>query len=161
MKEGEEKHVETINRLIAERRVRPTALLPIWEAAGFALGVGTALLGKEAAMACTVAVETAISGHYNDQIRTLLDKNHHLHSPVTVATTTTTTNDNTVTSTKTNEHEEDDKELAEIFRLHRDEELEHHDTALKHDAKSAPLYNILSTVIQVGCSAAIFVAKKI
>jgi len=29
------------------------------------LGAGTALLGKEAAMACTVAVETVISEHYN------------------------------------------------------------------------------------------------
>jgi len=33
--------------------------------AGFALGAGTALLGKEAAMACTVAVEDVISTHYN------------------------------------------------------------------------------------------------
>ncbi len=158
MKEGEEKHVETINRLIAERRVRPTALLPVWEMAGFALGVGTALLGKEAAMACTVAVETAISGHYNDQIRTLLDKNHHLHT--SSATPTDPTTDPTI-GNKTNEHEQDDKELAEIFRLHRDEELEHHDTALKHDAQAAPFYSLLSTVIQVGCSAAIYVAKKI
>lgn len=29
------------------------------------LGAGTALLGKEAAMACTVAVEAVISEHYN------------------------------------------------------------------------------------------------
>ena len=38
-------------------RSRPTALLPFWHVAGYALGAGTALLGKEAAMACTVAVE--------------------------------------------------------------------------------------------------------
>jgi len=158
MKEGEEKHVETINRLIAERRVRPTALLPIWEIAGFALGVGTALLGKEAAMACTVAVETAIGAHYNDQIRTLLDKNHEILNTSTTEVSSSTTEP---TTSKTPEQENDDKELAEIFRLHRDEELEHHDTALKHDAKSAPFYNLLSTAIQIGCSAAIFVAKKI
>ena len=29
------------------------------------LGAGTALLGKEAAMACTVAVESVIGEHYN------------------------------------------------------------------------------------------------
>lgn len=29
------------------------------------LGAGTALIGKEAAMACTVAVEAVISEHYN------------------------------------------------------------------------------------------------
>ena len=30
------------------------------------LGAGTALLGKEAAMACTVAVESVIGEHYNE-----------------------------------------------------------------------------------------------
>jgi len=39
-------------------RVRPTALLPLWDVAGYALGVGSALMGKEAAYAVTVAVET-------------------------------------------------------------------------------------------------------
>ena len=40
-------------------RTRPTLLLPFWEVAGYALGAGTALMGKEAAMACTVAVEVS------------------------------------------------------------------------------------------------------
>ena len=34
----------------------------------FLSGAGTALLGKEAAMACTVAVEDVISEHYNKYI---------------------------------------------------------------------------------------------
>ena len=38
---------------------------------GYALGAGSALLGREAAMACTVAVEAVITEHYNDQIRAL------------------------------------------------------------------------------------------
>ena len=42
-------------------RSRPTALLPFWHVAGYALGAGTALLGKEAAMACTVAVEVGLT----------------------------------------------------------------------------------------------------
>lgn len=37
-------------------------------------GAGTALLGKEGAMACTVAVEESIAHHYNNQIRTLMEK---------------------------------------------------------------------------------------
>jgi len=50
-------------------RVRPTALLPIWHLAGFALGAGSALIGgKEGAMAATVAVESVITEHYNDQV---------------------------------------------------------------------------------------------
>lgn len=66
-------HLDTFNKLIAKHRVRPTAMRPLWNIAGYALGVGTALLGEKAAMACTEAVETEIGGHYNDQIRMLLD----------------------------------------------------------------------------------------
>mgnify|MGYP002785933263 FL=1 len=67
MQAQEEAHLVTFSRLIAERRVRPTALLPLWHLAGFALGAGTALLGARAAMACTVAVEEAIDEHYGAQ----------------------------------------------------------------------------------------------
>jgi len=57
MAEQEKKHLNAFNRLISERRVRPTAMMPVWRVAGYALGFGSALVGKEAAMACTVAVE--------------------------------------------------------------------------------------------------------
>ncbi|CAN8067446.1 unnamed protein product [Agarophyton chilense] len=72
MADQEQKHLDAFDKLIKNRRVRPTAMLPIWNVAGYALGLGTALLGKEAAMACTVAVEEVIAEHYNDQVRTLL-----------------------------------------------------------------------------------------
>ncbi len=67
MQEQEQVHLDTFSRLIGERRVRPTALLPVWHVAGFALGAATALLGHRAAMACTVAVEEAIDEHYQAQ----------------------------------------------------------------------------------------------
>jgi ubiquinone biosynthesis monooxygenase Coq7 len=67
MAEQEERHLAAFERLMAERRVRPTALHPLWHIAGFALGAGTALLGREAAMACTVAVEEVIDEHYARQ----------------------------------------------------------------------------------------------
>lgn len=67
MQEQEQEHLDTFSRLIAERRVRPTALLPFWHVAGFALGAATAALGARAAMACTVAVEEAIDEHYQAQ----------------------------------------------------------------------------------------------
>ena len=67
MQDQEQVHLDTFSRLIAERRVRPTVLLPIWHVAGFALGAATALLGHRAAMACTVAVEEAIEEHYQAQ----------------------------------------------------------------------------------------------
>ncbi|MFH5924812.1 demethoxyubiquinone hydroxylase family protein [Roseomonas xinghualingensis] len=71
MKEQEQVHLDTFSRLIAERRVRPTALLPVWHVAGFALGAATALIGHRGAMACTVAVEEAIDEHYAAQYATL------------------------------------------------------------------------------------------
>jgi 3-demethoxyubiquinol 3-hydroxylase len=67
MQEQEQEHLDTFSRLIAERRVRPTALLPLWHVAGFALGAATAAMGARAAMACTVAVEEAIDEHYQAQ----------------------------------------------------------------------------------------------
>jgi ubiquinone biosynthesis monooxygenase Coq7 len=71
MQEQEQEHLDTFSRLIAERRVRPTALLPFWHVAGFALGAATAAMGYRAAMACTVAVEEAIDEHYQEQHRRL------------------------------------------------------------------------------------------
>lgn len=61
-------HRERFDALMAERGVRPTLLQPFWSAAGYALGAGTALLGPEAAMACTAAIETEIDKHYSDQL---------------------------------------------------------------------------------------------
>ena len=71
MQAQEQAHLEKFSILVAERRVRPTALLPLWHLAGFALGGLTAALGEKAAMACTVAVEDAIEAHYTAQIAAL------------------------------------------------------------------------------------------
>ncbi|MGH7042538.1 MAG: demethoxyubiquinone hydroxylase family protein [Acetobacteraceae bacterium] len=67
MQAQEDVHLARFAALIAERKVRPTALLPLWHLAGFALGAATAALGERAAMACTVAVEDAICTHYAAQ----------------------------------------------------------------------------------------------
>ena len=67
----EQQHLETFDRLINERRVRPTALEPVWRIAGYALGAATALMGEKAAMACTAAVEEVIDEHYARQLERL------------------------------------------------------------------------------------------
>lgn len=67
----EEEHLDRFNALVRERRVRPSALLPLWHVGGFALGAATALLGEKAAMACTVAVESVIDAHYAAQEQAL------------------------------------------------------------------------------------------
>jgi ubiquinone biosynthesis monooxygenase Coq7 len=67
----EQRHLNRFNELMAERRVRPTALQPLWNVAGFALGAATALLSEKAALACTDAVETEIDKHYAAQLKQL------------------------------------------------------------------------------------------
>lgn len=71
MYEQEAGHFSTFNRLLARHRIRPTAMYPVWVAASSLLGWGTGLMGREAAMACTEAVETEIGGHYDRQVRQL------------------------------------------------------------------------------------------
>ncbi|XP_053132074.1 5-demethoxyubiquinone hydroxylase, mitochondrial [Hemicordylus capensis] len=132
MWDQEKDHLNKFNELLVSYRVRPTILLPFWNVTGFLLGAGTALLGKEGAMACTVAVEESIAAHYNNQIRTLMEEDPEKY-----------------------------KGLLETIKKFRDEELEHHDTGLDHDAELAPAYSILKNVIQIGCKAAIFLSERI
>ena len=132
MWDQEKIHLELFEKLAKEHRVRPTALMPLWNVAGFALGAGTSLLGSEAAMACTVAVEEVIGEHYNSQLRQLMESNP-----------------------------DDFGELKEIIKQCRDDELEHLDTGLKHDAEKAPLYEGLSQVIKLGCRSAIWLSERV
>ena len=64
----EQRHLARFDELIAKRGVRPTALQPLWNVAGFALGAATALMSEKAALACTDAVETEIDRHYSSQL---------------------------------------------------------------------------------------------
>ena len=82
MAEGEERHLDWFNREMAERGVRPTALTPIWDRAGYALGAVTALISPEAAMACTEAVETEIDAHYTEQREQLSDSDPRLSDAI-------------------------------------------------------------------------------
>ncbi|KAM4603636.1 NADPH-dependent 3-demethoxyubiquinone 3-hydroxylase, mitochondrial [Polymixia lowei] len=132
MWDQEKKHLQKFNEILADNRVRPTLLLPLWNITGFLLGASTALLGKEGAMACTVAVEESISEHYNSQIRALME-----HDPDRYT------------------------ELLNIIKEFRDEEMEHHDAGLEHDAESAPGYWLLKNAIQLGCKAAICVSERV
>ena len=68
MLDQEKKHLDTFNKLIIDRNVRPSMLSPLWNLGGFLLGASTALLGPRSAMACTVAVESVIKDHYTKQL---------------------------------------------------------------------------------------------
>ena len=82
MASQEERHLKRFDALMAERRVRPTVLQPLWNVAGFALGAATALISERAAMACTDAVETEIDRHYGRQLAELGDSDPELSADI-------------------------------------------------------------------------------
>lgn len=82
MADQEHGHLRKFDALLAERGVRPTALQPLWSVAGYALGAATALIGPEAAMACTAAVEEEIDRHYTAQLEELGDSDPALSQMV-------------------------------------------------------------------------------
>ena len=131
MLDQEVKHYETFSNILTNRRVRPTALMPIWHLAGFALGAGTALMGEKAAMACTVAVEEVIEEHYASQIK------------------------------KLESMDVDEKELKETCAKFRQEELEHRDSGIEHGARETLGYNGLSALVKTGSRIAIWLSERI
>ncbi|GAM24336.1 hypothetical protein SAMD00019534_075110 [Acytostelium subglobosum LB1] len=131
MADQEKEHQAKFDQFICEKRVRPTILAPIWNIAGFGLGYVSAMMGKEAAMAVTVAVETVISDHYNDQLRQL------------------------------NDEKIPDKELKEVIKKFRDDEMEHMHIGIEHDAELAPLYKPLSELVKLGTKTAIWLSTRI
>jgi ubiquinone biosynthesis monooxygenase Coq7 len=128
----EEEHKAAFDKLLVERGIRPTVLSPVWNLAGFALGAATAMLGERAAMACTVAVEEVIGEHYAAQVQRLQEL----------------------------DEDESDKQLVETLSKFRDDELEHRDTGLAHDAEGAPAYPLLSALIKRGTRSAIWLAER-
>ena len=133
MAAAEHKHLDTFKTMIGNRHVRPTALLPFWHLAGFALGAGTALLGEKAAMACTAAIEDVIDQHYGAQEAELASGTPGM----------------------------DDPELGSIVTTFRAEEVIHRDTAIAHGAEQAPGYRLLSGAIKAGCRFAIAISEKV
>ncbi|KAK4126701.1 COQ7-domain-containing protein [Parathielavia appendiculata] len=142
MYDQEAGHLRTFNALLAKHRVRPTALYPLWSVLATGLGWTTAVMGREAAMACTEAVETEIGGHYNGQIRTLLEM---------------------VSEWEAEGYEvgEEFRELIATLRRIRDEELEHLDHAVEHDAQKAEPHWLLTGIIRAGCRGAIWVSERV
>jgi ubiquinone biosynthesis monooxygenase Coq7 len=134
MLKNEEYHLATFEKLMVERGTRPTALLPLWDKlAYYVLGMGTALLGKEAAMACTDAVEEVIGKHYQKQVDELKP------------------------------YGDGEKSLRKTIAEFRDDELAHQQTAQEHGAQEtpSPLREFLYTSIKACCKIAISVSKKV
>nr|ODO01098.1 ubiquinone biosynthesis monooxygenase Coq7 [Cryptococcus depauperatus CBS 7855] len=133
MWDNERFHLQTLSILLAQHRSRPTFFYPLWQTMAFAIGAGTGLMSKEAAMACTEAVETVIGEHYDNQLRDL--------EPLKEACSL--------------------ESMTQIIRQFRDDELEHLNTAVDEGAQKAPGHSLLSAVISGGCNLAIGICKKL
>ena len=131
MKEHEKEHLKYFEEQLADRKIRPTLMLPLWDLLGTALGFGTAIIGKKAAMLCTASVEEVIDKHYLDQIN-YLSKN-----------------------------EKKEKDLLSKVKKFRQDELEHRDIAYEEGADKNGPYGILDAIIKIGSKAAIEISKKI
>jgi len=150
MWDQEKKHLEVMDKLQIQHNIRPTLLSEVAKIAGFGLGAATALMGKEAAMACTEAVETVIGEHYDEyvycagmsssadenvsQIRDIESfKSNHPSLPL----------------------------LKEVIKEFRDDELEHLDIAVENESQRAPAHALLSAVVGTGCKLAIELCRRI
>lgn len=142
MYDQEAGHFSTFNNLVAKHRVRPTAMYPVWEVVATFLGWSTAILGREAAMACTEAVETEIGTHYNEQVREVLSWMAEAER-------------------RGEDVDEELKDFLALLRKTRDEELEHLDHAIENDAKEARPYDPLVNIIRLGCRAAIKISERV
>lgn len=133
MEDQEKEHKALFDDLLNRHHVRPTLLSPLWHVAGFALGAGSALLGKKAAMACTVAVEEAIDEHYQSQLKDL----------------------EAMPST------EDSQNIQNIISKCHREELEHRDTGLEHQAEEMKGYPVFKTAVKTATRLAIWLSTRI
>ena len=71
LKNTYERGTKYFEKEIQKRKIKPTYLLPLWDLMGVALGFGTAIIGKKAAMLCTASVEEVIEDHYQNQFTKL------------------------------------------------------------------------------------------
>lgn len=137
MKAQEETHRALFSDLIAKHQVRPTALSPLWHVAGYAMGAISGLLGKKAAMACTVAVEEVIDSHYQSQRDQLaaLKKQGKISGPAI------------------------DEIEAAIIKCHA-EELEHRDIGIEEKAREMKGYTPFTKAIKHISKTAIWLSTR-
>jgi ubiquinone biosynthesis monooxygenase Coq7 len=130
MRDQELEHLAYFTKKIEEDDVRPTVFLPLWHVGGFVLGAGSALLGRKAAMACTVAVEDEIESHYKNQ----LDKLDTL--------------DNS------------DLDLKNNIAKFRDEEIEHKNHGLENNAEDMRFYKPFYKFVRGTTKTAIWLSER-
>lgn len=145
----EKRHLLVMDKLQVQHQVRPTILSDVAKATGYGLGVVTALCGKEAAMACTEAVETVIGEHYDEYVSCVP------HFPAYMPSTSQLQEFESLPSSHPSV-----PLLRDVIKELRDDELEHLNTAVEHHSQRAPAHAFLSTIVGGGCKVAIELCKR-
>ena len=131
MLDHELEHLEYFDKEIQNRQSRPTIFYPIWHVVGYGLGAAPAIMGKNTAMACTLAVEDVIEDHYQEQID-LLSKSRN----------------------------KEDIKLKEKIEKFQADEVHHKNIAIEHEASLAPFYKATDQIIRTGSKIAIWLSKR-
>jgi ubiquinone biosynthesis monooxygenase Coq7 len=76
--EHEIQHCALFREAMPSREARPCRIMTLWGNGGWALGLTTALLGRQAIWICTAAVENTVHRHLDDQLRFLADRDRPL-----------------------------------------------------------------------------------
>ena len=124
-------HFQYFQSRVVEHKVRPSFFTPIWSQLGFVIGYITGILGKKSAMTLTVGVETIIGNHYKSQLE-LIAKLHIQNDA-----------------------------LKEKISQFMEEELEHLDIGIAHQAEKMCGYFYIRKTIEMATKLAISIAKHI
>ncbi len=73
-------HCRRFREAMTERQARPCMAMSLWGTGGSVLGLATALMGRNAVMACTKAVEQTVHRHLDDQLRFLRGRDEALRA---------------------------------------------------------------------------------
>ncbi len=82
MLQDEVAHCDQFRAAMPARKARPCYTMRLWSWGGYALGLVTALMGRNAIMVCTEAVEDTVHHHMNDQINFLDGKDEALKTMI-------------------------------------------------------------------------------
>lgn len=78
----ERDHRARFRSLMPSRQGKPCRMMWIWAVGGAGLGLISGVLGREAILACTEAVERTVHRHLDDQIRWTSSRDHELRSTI-------------------------------------------------------------------------------
>ena len=135
MENQEYEHLNYFTDQMVKRKVRPTVFSPLWKLGSFTLGSITAVLGKNATMTTTEAVESVIADHYQQQIDLLSSKIFE-------------------------DNKEDKDELKSKITKFREDEIAHHDEAADLKDKSSLKDKALFHTVRFITKTAIKISKK-